>query len=727
MHRTLVLLCMTTLVAGCYGGTTPLSPDGAVAPTPGSPLGMTIYRAGIADGHVFADFRITDPDGSVRTAAAFKTQWTLAVLTLEPVTGASSFSSYITRPRSGPLGDTNQPTDETDGTYGKIDADGTRYTFALALPSGYSTTSTHRIGVWTDRAVDGGSPEVANATYDFVPAGGVPIAADVVAVEACNGCHAPLAVHGGYRREVKLCVTCHTTQLVDPNREDPAVPGTMNPLDLTSLVHRIHTGVDLPTLVAAQAAGLAPVAYDVIGYMDSDSIFAQTQALPDGTVGITGVAFPQDLRTCTTCHQQAPAADHWKSVVSQRACASCHDSTWFGDPQAVPPLHDAHPGGPMQSDAVCASCHVPEGVEYDLSITGAHTTPGRSTAARGLVLAITKVVGVRGGSPLVVFTAKNSDGSNVALDSLDRLFITISGPTTDYSQVNNIGQDVRASAQPVGDGSYRYQFVARTAKDAWSPLGPVILSGAAGTFAAGIEGRRALVLPGDKGTFEEGGNNAVFYFSVDGSGVVPRRKVVEVERCNACHQELRAHGNLRTNPEYCVMCHAPDQTDWVARPKWADGNTEISATIDHLEERSVRFSKLIHSIHKGDELEASVPFAVYGYKGSVNRFDGVRFPGDLSRCETCHATDTYTIDAIPSTSAPTSANQSDTIVHAGTAAYPTSGPKIPVIQSVCLSCHDTSAAYTHVALETTAQGQEACAVCHGEGRPYAVTSVHAYR
>lgn len=729
MHRALLLLGMTVLASACNGGAKTSSPDAdaAVTSTPGSSLTMTIYRAGVAEGHAFADFRITDADGSLRETADFKTQWTLAVLTPDPVTGASSFSSYITKAATGTLGDTAQPTSETTGTYAKIDGDATRYTFAIALPAGFSTPSTHRIGAWTYRPVDGDAPEVANATYDFVPAGGVPVASDVVAMEACNGCHSPLAVHGGYRREVKLCVTCHTTQLVDPNREDPAVPGTMNPLDLTSLVHRIHTGVDLPTLVAAQAAGLEHVAYDVIGYMNSDSIFAETVLGSGRTVAISGVVFPQDLRNCATCHQQAPAAEHWKSVVSQRACASCHDSTWFGDPTVVPALHVAHPGGPMQSDAVCGSCHVPDGVEYDLSISGAHTTPARSTEARGLVLGITKVSGVRGDSPLVFFTVENGDGSGVDLASLDRLVITISGPTTDYSQVNNIGQDVRAAAQPVGDGSWRYQFVPRGAKDAWSPLGPVIPSSARGTFSAGIEGRRVVTLPSDMGTFEEGGNNDVAYFSVDDSDVVPRRKVVEVERCNACHQELRAHGNLRTNTEYCVMCHAPDQTDWGSRPKTADRNTDLAATIDHIEERSVRFSRLIHSIHKGDELDFSVPFAVYGFKGSLNRFDDIRFPGDLARCETCHAEGTYTIDAIPATSVATRANQSDTIVHHGTAAYPASGPEIPVIQSVCLSCHDTATASAHVALETTATGNEACAVCHGEGRPFAVTAVHAHR
>ncbi len=57
-----------------------------------------------------------------------------------------------------------------------------------------------------------------NETFDWVPMGGpVTLIRDVVVTETCNKCHDPLALHGGSRREIKVCVTCHTPQTTDPD------------------------------------------------------------------------------------------------------------------------------------------------------------------------------------------------------------------------------------------------------------------------------------------------------------------------------------------------------------------------------------------------------------------------------------------------------------------------------------------------------------------------------
>jgi hypothetical protein len=65
------------------------------------------------------------------------------------------------------------------------------------------------------------------------------------------------------------------------------------------------------------------------------------------------------------------------------------------------------------------------------------------------------------------------------------------------------------------------------------------------------------------------------------------------------------------------------------------------------------------------------------------------------------------------------------ILHQATAAHVPGEPTVPVIQSVCVSCHDTDAAQAHAQLETGMGGQESCPVCHGEGRDFAVSKVHA--
>src|SRR5437773_1838796 len=75
--------------------------------------------------------------------------------------------------------------------------------------------------------------QVDNEEYSWVPNGSpVTVVRDVVRTETCNKCHDPLQAHGGSRRDVALCVTCHTPQTVDPD--------TGNTVDLKVMVHKIH-------------------------------------------------------------------------------------------------------------------------------------------------------------------------------------------------------------------------------------------------------------------------------------------------------------------------------------------------------------------------------------------------------------------------------------------------------------------------------------------------------
>jgi len=728
-------LALACLAAGCAGGGAgkDAAVDGAVdvpvAPTPGSPIGMQIERVEVdSNRRVRVDFRVVAPDGSALDHRGFTINWTLAMLTVDATTGAVSYTSLILRAASGSLGTTQQSAAETGGTYQEQKDGSSRYLFAAALPDIVDLDGSFRVGAWAQEIVDGGTPRVANATADFVASGkGSPQDLDSVATAACNQCHDPLSAHGGARREVELCVTCHTPQLFDPDTEDPAQPGQMNPLDFQALIHRIHDGPDLPTVVAAQQAGIVGAKYDVIGFQGADNIFAQTVAggTADGgaLAEIRGGPFPRDLRDCTVCHQQAPAAATWQTVLSQSICGSCHDATWFA---ATPPpaLHHAHPGGPMADDHACTTCHAPSGAEFDLSVAGAHTMPGKSTKLRGLHAQIIGVQGSAGTNPALVFQVSNGDGSPVApLSTLDVLAATVSGPTSAYRQQNMIRQDVRASAQPNPDGTWSYQFPPRAANDPWFPSGPVIPTGAQGTFAIGLECRRAVALvPGV--SFEEASDNPVAYFSVDGSTPSGYPAFVDLALCDRCHGELRAHGNLRRNPAYCVLCHAADASDWAERPKGPDGNSALAATVDHIEERSIRFPLLIHRIHTGDELVLTVPFVVYGFGGSANRFDDVVFPGNRADCATCHLPNRYTLEAIPATALPTIANETATILHQATPVHPPNEPGVPVIQSTCLSCHDIAADRAHASLETTSTGVEACLVCHGEGRQASVRSVH---
>jgi OmcA/MtrC family decaheme c-type cytochrome len=697
--------------------------DLPVETTPGSSLAMVIEQVNVVDRQVQVDFRLLDGSGTPINRAGFVINWTLASL-LTDAGGETNYASAIRNDAGGSLGTTAQPTSESNGRYQALQSGPSRYVFATAFPADGDANRTWRVAAWAQATPDGSAPLVANASFDFVPSQkSAPQDMDAVATVACNQCHDPLAAHGGFRREVPLCLTCHSQSLFDPDTQDPARPGQMNPLHLAVLVHRIHQGRDLPTIVAAQQARIVGAKYDVVGFRNSDNIYAQTvdASAPDASTEIRGVGFPQDIRNCTTCHQQAPGAGKWVTTVSRSLCGSCHDATWF-DTTPAPVLHHAHPGGPMADDRACATCHPPTGGEFDLTVAGAHTVPSQSRQLRGLRLEIVSVQARAGGNPSVVFRVTNADGSLVQpLSSLDVLAATVAGPTPDYPQQNQIRQDVRARAQAQADGTYVFQFAPRAAGDAFFPGGPVIPTNARGTFAVGLEGRRAVTLASNT-NFEEADGNPVAYVSVDGSTVQPYANLIELARCDRCHKELRAHGNLRRNVEYCVLCHSADATDWGQRPK-VGGNVNLAGTVDHIEERSIRFAVLIHRIHTGQALNVTVPMVVYGFGGSVNRTDDVRFPGNRAHCTSCHLPDQFTIEAIASP-LPTVANETAVILHRRTAAHVPQEPHIPVIQSTCLACHDTDAAHAHAELETTPQGKESCLVCHGQGRHADVRMVH---
>ncbi len=263
-------------------------------------------------------------------------------------------------------------------------------------------------------------------------------------------------------------------------------------------------------------------------------------------------------------------------------------------------------------------------------------------------------------------------------------------------------------------------------------------AGATGTWAVGLEARRSSG-PTDPGSWpftgesiNEWTDNPVVYVDTSagtfpGGSPTPRRQVVARASCNACHLDLSAHGDLRHNPEYCVMCHAPDATDWIQRPKVA-GNTNLAGTYDDLEERSIHFKVLIHRIHTGTgagsaQLELGSPMVVYGFRGSVNFLDDVRFPGDLASCTICHTAGTFEIESVPADARPTVANENATLLHKGSPAPAAGEPARLPVTAACMGCHDTAAAQAH-ARTNTISGKEQCSVCHGKNGFMSVDQVH---
>lgn len=731
----------TAIAAGCEGPRGHQGDDGAPGPTPfiepGETFVLTLTSAQVVvtTGNILSvGFDLTDDEGVARPREGVTMNWTAAVLRDDPVTGFPAWSSYLTKHVTGAFGETDQPTSDAAGTYVDLGEGRYRYQFSIALPEDYDGSKTHRIGVYArrpDETLPDGY-EIENDWLDFVPDGSdVTETREVVRTDNCNTCHDPLKAHGEFRRDVELCVTCHNPDLYDPDTEDTYDPGSgaLNPLDMKVMVHRIHQGIELPSVVKAAARGEVGFKYSVIGYQGREFVFAEVTPdnLDAGTVPqIAGIAFPRDQQNCTTCHVGGTESDRHRTTVTREACGSCHDSTWFGS-LPVPATMDSHAGGVFTSDVACATCHVAEmTAEFDLSVEGSHVIPTRSEQLPGFAYDIVSTA-LAGSQLSLVFTVENGDGSPVtSLATLSSINVLVNGPTSDYRLDNYYRRDIKAiSVYDAGSATWSVTLPNRTATDPYFPNGSVVPPGSSGTFAVGLEARRTVAVPG-YGNVTEGAPNPVAYFSVDGSDVMPRRTVVETETCNVCHDRLTLHGGQRFEVEYCVMCHNPQNVDWNQRPKTGGvgTNVNLAATEDGIEERSIDFRSMIHKIHTDDELDASAPYVIYGFGGRSYFFDGGRFPGDTRRCTTCHEDGTYLIESIPEDALSVIANETDDIAHLGTIKHQPGEPELSPITASCIACHDSDGARVHAELNTNASGAESCIVCHGEDREFSVRKIH---
>jgi OmcA/MtrC family decaheme c-type cytochrome len=744
------------------------SVSSAVGAAPPSPR-IAVTGATVTGGHVVASYALTRGGSGLAgaDATAARPTWTLATLGKDPVSGIAAWQSLLltggetlaSLPVDGPgtpadqvLSNVKQPGSETGGTVQDQGGGRFTYTFKAALPQGLDPGQTLRVGVWL-----AGTPGTAStsSTFDFVPSGAPVQARELVLDANCNRCHGLIQAHGGFRTGTRLCVTCHTYQNADAQTVDPAAPAgatpatNPNPLDLGRLVHRIHRGRELPTLFSA-ADGTPAVGqkYSVIGFQSAENVYGQAVNRTDNgqpaMAVTTGVGFPQDLRNCDACHGGAAQAQQRFGDLSRRTCQGCHTDVWFQS-DALPAgdlVHTPHPGGPQADDTACAGCHLP-GATVLADITAIHVAPELSPHWNGLTAQIVAVQGMKAGQhPTIVFTLTDRDGTPTPLGAptpandpqspvprkLGSVSITLSGPTApDYATGNlPLTESVPLTTAADAQGRFSYTFKAS------------LPDGATGTWAAGLEARRgsgatdAGSWPFTGESINEWADNPVAYVDTatgvaPGGTPTPRRQVIARASCNACHGDLSAHGDLRHNPEYCVMCHAPDATDWSQRPK-ANNDTNLGATYDDIEERSIHFKVLIHRIHTGDgtgsaELDLARPMVVYGFRGSVNFLDDVRFPGNLADCTLCHANGTFHVESVPAGARPTVANETPTLQHKGSPAPATGEPSTLPVAAACMGCHDTGAAQAHAA-SNTIDGKENCRVCHGTNGFMSVDQVH---
>ena len=260
---------------------------------------------------------------------------------------------------------------------------------------------TYTVGLYTrwDFDVEGESAEQAgNVTFDFLLGGATALAPrEVVRQENCNACHADLQAHGGMRKDVTLCLMCHTAGSEDRN-SGGVTPGAS--VEFKVMIHKIHSGKHLPSVlgVATNPDGTrnyaaTPVPYTLVGFSTADfsevafPIFPNLNLPMPRDAGYTALgtverSLEDQIRSgvtdCAACHGDPDGAgplpppaqgDLALTQPTRRACGSCHDDIDWTQPytantQTMPAQND---------DATCVLCHDPSG--NGLAVTDAHLHP----------------------------------------------------------------------------------------------------------------------------------------------------------------------------------------------------------------------------------------------------------------------------------------------------------------------------------------------------------------
>jgi len=703
VSRILAVLLLVAGAAALVGGSkSPYSPhskafyaDAALVDFVRPGLVITINSASITSaGVISVIYTLTDPTGLPLDATGVTTPGaiSLAYVASYIPQGQAQYVAYTTAQATGKvLGTITRPDFEIGAPATPLGSGQYKYTFQAQAPANFDPTVTPTVAVAGNRSFPplNLAPGYAGTTFSFVPNGSpVTVTRDVIRTQSCNTCHDELAFHGGYAHGVEMCVLCHQPQHADPV--------TGNTLDLKVMVHKIHMGSQLPSVVGTSTTPGVP--YEISGFGGNFSNFST-------------VIDPADPRRCEVCHSQTTGAVQAKAFMTQPSratCGSCHDDLNFA-------TGANHPGGFQADDNQCANCHVPQGeTPFDASIMGAHVVANDTAASypqnpdtliSSVKVTITNVANTNAGQkPVDSYTVKDMNGKVLALTDLEDLQFTLAGPTTDYGYTN-FGSDVKTPGYVGEDGT---AGTCNASGDCTYTFQHAIPANATGTYVIGVESERLEnILPNTNAAqqVESGTPNQEFYFSVDGSPVAPRRTVVAETNCNQCHVHLTLHGNRRNDPQYCVLCHNPSDTDFSQRPAGQAAQT-------------INFAVMAHRIHDGVNVVKSggKPYVVAGFGGSSHDFSGILFPAMsptgqatyLQNCSLCH----------------TNGSEQNLPVGLNPVVDPQGwiNPVQPA-SSACSGCHVSKPEASHFLGNTTTLG-EACNVCHAAGAQFAVDSVH---
>lgn len=751
--RLALLLLIGFGVAGCSdngaaGVAGPPGPPGAGGPPgppgpPGGGGGVPVDSAGkinitvssvtipAGGGAPVVNFRLSnDLNQGLVGLPAGDARFVIAQLAPGTNGGSSQWQSYISRTS----GAARQATTETAAAARFVDNnDGTyRYTFANALTAytaapAYDATRTHRLGI----EIRNQAPVTGNGVHDFVPAGGTPAFTRlIVDNDTCDACHDVLNFHGGPRTDVEYCVTCHNPSSIDGD--------TGNTVDMKRMIHNIHS--KRPD-------------YQIVGF--------------GGTLHEwSGIHFPQDIRNCATCHEESdadtPQASNYRLVANRAACGTCHFNDGIAgnlSPLTGRPLHDfaiengVHPGGfTFTDDTQCESCHGPNGTVLgsngrSVRVPVAHEIL-EDTAADAFQYQVVSVTNTAPGQiPTATIRVRNPQtGANYdiadpagpfQIDASASLNLDISWNNTDLGgnvDPNNTLARSATSGQPFAPIRIDFKNATGRTNDGTNTFTKsatvAIPTGITGSGMAILEGRpRANVnYTGTPVRVSLRVTGAGLPFAITDPAAVDRRMVVDINKCNDCHNVLSLHGNNRTgNTELCSTCHNANATDVQRR-------VAASACVNTLgaDDQTIDMKRMIHKIHaSGVDGSGRVgePFPICGFGNTPFLFE-VGYPGRLNNCEGCHLANTYyPVDPaqVLATTLDVGANR----------AVLTDDVAISPNASVCSSCHTSSLSAEHMRQNggdfaagktntgaLVSSGVETCQLCHGPGRSADVKTMH---
>jgi OmcA/MtrC family decaheme c-type cytochrome len=705
---------------GSDGAPGPAGPPGTgavVSPTSTTALTINITSVTISSPPV-VNFTVTNQDGvAVAGLTLDDLRFTIAKLVPGSNGAPSKWQNYINTASSGLTGGyvrgnreggttgtlIGTMVDNKDGNYTytfKTDITNTAQTCPTSpcidadgntIDTSYNASLTHRVAIQTR-----GTLPMVNGVYTFIPGSGpVTSTREIVKTEKCNECHNKLVAHDA-RIDTQYCVMCHNPGSTAKGQVGTAVgPITV---DFKVMIHKIHHGDALPSVLDPDGnpATTTKGDYGIIGFSGS-------------LTGFGDVAFPQDIRNCTKCHDGTPPqgtaqGDNWKTQPSKAACSSCHDDVYFGAaPDPLKPYqtvsHATLSGVTDVAESTCTLCHG-AGKPEDVAVK--HTIP--SKVVRGnfkfnileicgipVVNGVANTFGVAGCQagqlPTVKFSVTDPTGgthgysssrynifadpefwNSAAVPPAPRasMSVDIAWDTRDYT--NKDGSQARpgranqfnvygttAASTPYGQPANSlaaYPAAVSNGDGTYTLTAATpIPASATGSGAVALEGRAFNPLAGLTATEARVPiKGEVAYFAITDSTPQARRVVADATgKCDKCHDQLSLHGGSRNdNVQLCVLCHNPSNTDAQASARPKDPTFTPSNDLPIINSASLLMD---------GKKEESVDLKrmIHGIHAAGMREKSIWiagtnfanvFPGILSDCTTCHTGTTYQLTGI---------------------------------------------------------------------------------